>query len=279
MFACAEPILTLNRSALRPMTLRVQRMEMAQPASAQQPTLMVLRRGQVLLQPRPGASARRFEAGWATLDPCTADYAQERWSAPDETHYHAVELPVPACEELLHGNVPWSAAGRRPLRFSDPKVSWWVEEMVGHCLAGEPHGSLYTDAVGLSLLTYLTSHCARLPAPDGGASVLPRSVVLKVQDHIDAHLADPLNLRDLAALCGYSPGHLNRMFKAAVGLPLHRFVIERRLRAAQAMLAADHAALADIALACGFANQAHFSTAFRRYVGCTPRAFRVSGAR
>jgi len=276
MFVCAEPLPTLTRHVLSPMNLRVRQMEMAQPVSAEHPTLMVLRRGHVVVQPRHGASVRTYSAGWATLDPLEADYAQERWSTREESHYQAVALPVQACSELLQREVPWAETGRRPFRFSDAKVSWWLDEMVAHCAAGEPHGGLYTESVGLALLSYLTTRTAQLASPERVPAGLSEPAVRKIREHVDGHLASELSLSELSALSGYSAGHLNRVFKEAVGMPLHRFVIERRLEHARRMLAADHASLAEVALACGFANQAHFSTAFKRYVGCTPRVFRAS---
>jgi len=42
------------------------------------------------------------------------------------------------------------------------------------------------------------------------------------------------------------------------------------------MLAGTNMGLAEIALACGFAGQSHFTTAFKRHTGATPGAWRAS---
>jgi AraC family transcriptional regulator len=54
----------------------------------------------------------------------------------------------------------------------------------------------------------------------------------------------------------------------------HQYVIQRRILNAERLLAKDDIALADIAVACGFSSQAHFTLAFRKEVGVTPAEYR-----
>src|SRR5689334_7012448 len=96
----------------------------------------------------------------------------------------------------------------------------------------------------------------------------------RVAAHIDAHLAHDLRLTDLAAIARLSSSYFSRAFKGSFGKAPHAFIIERRImRAQHEMLAADEP-LSQIALACGFADQAHLSRAFRRLTGRTPHAWR-----
>ena len=80
--------------------------------------------------------------------------------------------------------------------------------------------------------------------------------------------------RDLAAEACLSPFHFSRLFRDATGLSPHRYVIERRIRAAQKMLSSTQSPLVDVALETGFGSQATFTRAFRQVTGVTPSQFR-----
>jgi AraC family transcriptional regulator len=96
----------------------------------------------------------------------------------------------------------------------------------------------------------------------------------KVRDYIDSHLTGPLLVSDLSGLIRLSEAHFSRSFKRTFGESPHAFVIRRRLEfAARYMLQTD-APLSDIALQCGFADQAHLCKHFRSAVGFTPAAWR-----
>jgi AraC family transcriptional regulator len=96
----------------------------------------------------------------------------------------------------------------------------------------------------------------------------------KVRDYIDTHITGPILVSHLCALVRLSEAHFSRSFKRAFGESPHAFVLRRRLEfAAQYMLQTD-VPLCDIALRCGFADQAHFSKQFRQANGLNPSAWR-----
>lgn len=102
----------------------------------------------------------------------------------------------------------------------------------------------------------------------------------RVIDHIDAHLADPLDLATLAGVAHFSPWHFHRIFQAMTGETLADRVRRRRLEAAAARLLATPATTAvAIALDVGFASPEVFSRAFRAHFGMTPTAWRRGGWR
>jgi AraC family transcriptional regulator len=96
----------------------------------------------------------------------------------------------------------------------------------------------------------------------------------KVRDYIDSHIAGPILVADLCALVQRSEAHFSRSFKCTFGESPHSFVVRRRVElAAQYMLATD-ASLSDIAMQCGFTDQAHLCKQFRQAAGQTPAAWR-----
>jgi AraC family transcriptional regulator len=54
----------------------------------------------------------------------------------------------------------------------------------------------------------------------------------------------------------------------------HRWRLERRVEKAMTMLSSEQASLADIAVACGFADQSHFTRVFTKYNGRSPGQWR-----
>jgi transcriptional regulator GlxA family with amidase domain len=68
--------------------------------------------------------------------------------------------------------------------------------------------------------------------------------------------------------------HFARAFRTSVGMPPHRYLVERRVARARELLASTNMPLAEIALAAGFSDQSHFARRFREHVGTTPRAYR-----
>ncbi|WP_437543646.1 helix-turn-helix transcriptional regulator [Sorangium sp. So ce367] len=64
------------------------------------------------------------------------------------------------------------------------------------------------------------------------------------------------------------------LFKHAYHQTPYQYVLSRRIEKAMAMLRDERLSIAEIALACGFSNQGHLTTAFKRRTGTTPGAYR-----
>jgi AraC family transcriptional regulator len=71
-----------------------------------------------------------------------------------------------------------------------------------------------------------------------------------------------------------SPCRFARVFKAAVGLPPHQFVLRKRIARARDLLEASAAPLAEISGSLGFESQSHFTATFHKLVGTTPALYR-----
>ena len=92
--------------------------------------------------------------------------------------------------------------------------------------------------------------------------------------YIEANLGSKIETRELAGLVSFSKGHFSRAFKRSLGLPPMAYVATRRLERAKRMMTTTREHLTDIALACGFADQAHLNRSFRRMVGMSPGLWR-----
>ena len=96
----------------------------------------------------------------------------------------------------------------------------------------------------------------------------------RVAAYVREHIGTRLMVGELAALVRVSLSHFHRRFKITFGEPPALYIMHQRMRLAQDLLIKTGAPLSHVALECGLYDQAHFSRAFRRNVGISPRVFR-----
>ncbi|WP_299191754.1 AraC family transcriptional regulator [uncultured Litoreibacter sp.] len=97
-----------------------------------------------------------------------------------------------------------------------------------------------------------------------------------ILDHIEARLDAKITPARLAQLVGMSEATFGRKFKQRTGQSPMAFVKEARLRAALVHLHEGQLSLGEIAIRCGFADQAHFSRVFRTEHGRSPGKYRAA---
>jgi AraC-like DNA-binding protein len=97
----------------------------------------------------------------------------------------------------------------------------------------------------------------------------------KIAAFIEDHLNADICLSDLARLVDYSPDYLARLFKNSFGAPPHQYVLRRRIERAKGLLLDRGRSIGEVAHACGFATQSHFTSVFKSKLGLTPAAYRL----
>lgn len=97
--------------------------------------------------------------------------------------------------------------------------------------------------------------------------------VARVREFLDDCWHRKPALNELAAIVQLSPYQLLRAFARRYGLPPHAYLIQRQLREARRMLDAG-SPIAEVAHACGFADQSHLHRHFKRTWGVTPGQYR-----
>jgi len=106
------------------------------------------------------------------------------------------------------------------------------------------------------------------------------SRINRVQDHIESNISEEFSLSELSQIANFSPFHFHRIFSAMTGETLFQFIQRIRLEKAAFLLVADQRAeITQIALECGFSNQASFAKAFKAYFGITASGYRREGIR
>jgi len=103
-----------------------------------------------------------------------------------------------------------------------------------------------------------------------------RPVVLAALEAMDNHIADPLSLKDLAAISSVGERQMTRQFHQGLGHSPGGVYRQLRLDKSRELLRQTDLPMTEIAIATGFSNAGHYATAFRKRYGLSPRRYRQS---
>ena len=99
--------------------------------------------------------------------------------------------------------------------------------------------------------------------------------LLRAKDKLDEASHEPWPIRRLAALSGVSEAHFSRSFKAAFGIPPHRYLLSRRIERAKALLRDTSVSITEIAFQTGWDSLGTFGRVFRDITGENPSELRT----
>ncbi|GAB3262207.1 helix-turn-helix transcriptional regulator [Chitinimonas naiadis] len=99
--------------------------------------------------------------------------------------------------------------------------------------------------------------------------------LLRAKDKMDAASHEEWPIERLAAVSAVSAAHFARSFKAAFGLPPHRYLLTRRIERAVALLRDTDLAITDIAFQTGWKSLGTFGRIFRDITGENPGNLRT----
>lgn len=154
----------------------------------------------------------------------------------------------------------------------------WLMQAENH--EGYPGGRLFADSLASALaVRILSMQSLRAPRTPDRPRALPAWQLQQVIEYIEAHLDQDLTLAELAAVTGYSVSHFKPLFRAAAGMPAHRFVMQRRVERARLHLADGSMSITEVALATGFAHPSHMARCLRRSLGLGPAQIIASRGR
>ncbi|APR81492.1 Transcriptional regulator, AraC family protein [Minicystis rosea] len=199
------------------------------------------------------------------------------WIMPARARFAVTAVPghAPAILGAAIGEGPFAryledATRGRPAVPEAPRV---IEDPVAALGIEAFHRSLWSDTGPLEWESFLVTSLRRLF--DHGARPTPvaepRGVGL-AREYLHAHYREAVPLEQLATVAGLSKYHLVRAFRAAVGVPPHTYQLRLRLTRSLFLLR-EGLPLSAIAYELGFADQSHYTRAFRVEFGITPGAW------
>ncbi len=168
----------------------------------------------------------------------------------------------PSPEPIFHGSI------------YDTSVQGIMNLLYKELKAGAPSGNLYADSLAQALASrFILLDRTFKGSSDPVTSALPKWILARVQEYIDANLHRDITLAELACESGYSRIYFLKLFRRATGTTPHQYLLDRRVKRVQQLLKRE-ATLIDIASACGFSSQSHMTRTFRKSLGTTPAEFR-----
>lgn len=118
------------------------------------------------------------------------------------------------------------------------------------------------------------------PETAGGRTGQFRDVrrIIPALDFINAHIAEPLALEQLAKLCATSVPNFRKLFCRAMGCAPYPYITRTRLQLACSMLKNTDESICRTAYAAGFNNISNFNRQFREVYGTAPGEYRKATA-
>ena len=222
----------------------------------------------------------RVVEGWS--DPGTLNMTPSNvdgsWEAEASSHAIVLTIPDAFLSRVIAEH--WEADSRGVEIVPQFLARDRVIEAIMTRLAIEAHHGSHSDSLyAASACEFLAHHIIdgysslskSAPRHSGGLGRRLNAVV----DYIEANLAGPIALRELAALAGVSARHFERAFRQSLELPPHAYVLRRRVSAAKDLLLGPSAlTMEQIAKRVGFSSASHLASAFRRHEGHSPTQFR-----
>lgn len=177
---------------------------------------------------------------------------------------------------LLYFGDPWTGRMRDlgldprsdPIPFKGEKANWLADQIYREFRSSDDAAALGIEGFALALLGEI-ARAGNRPERGSRPGWLDRAVEI-----LHARMRTQVRMAEIAAEVNVHPTHLSRTFRERHGCTMGEYLRRLRIEAAHADLVSTDKSLSTIAIEAGFADQAHFTRAFKRGTGTTPGAWR-----
>ncbi len=156
----------------------------------------------------------------------------------------------------------------------DPVVRGLASSLLPALERPEEASRIFVDHALMAIGVHVAERYGDMKRPSPYRGGLAPWQERRIRALIDANLDGEIALATLAATCGLSVAQFSRAFRNKFGTTPHRWLLRRRVDAAKALLRDRAKPLAEVALACGFADQSHFTRVFGTIAQISPGAWR-----
>lgn len=193
----------------------------------------------------------------------------------EEYHRPATLLTLQLSSALIETvsqtlEIPFAQATEPVMWVRDPKLKHLCLAVKAQLKSHESTGRAFGEAIAVALAIRLITGYGT-----SGADVRPREELRRIFDYIDKHLDSDLSLTQLAEEGCTTVDGVKRLFREAVGVSAHRYIVERRVAYARSLLRYTQSPLKEVALRAGFYDQSHMTKWMQRVAGISPKQIKA----
>jgi AraC-like DNA-binding protein len=200
-----------------------------------------------------------------------SDYALI-WLGLDQSHIHAHETVYAADRQRL-----FKTCRNKALLSADVNIEYLLEALYDEIEMHNPQTAVMIKSYFIALLGLLTRQMAKQGYSCSDLEKHPNPVVHAMADYIMQHYDDPdLSLDHLAAIVSFNPKYFIEYIRKQTGLTPYYYIRYVRMEKAKQYLNGTNWSIDRISEAVGFTSPYHFSVAFKRSIGLSPKQFRLA---
>ncbi len=156
----------------------------------------------------------------------------------------------------------------RPGEVQGPVAAWLAQRLYEEFQGRDESSMVSLQGILLELLAETARRSGMAPA-----RAVPEWL-RRAREYVEANFLRALSLAEIARVARVNRVHLARQFRSYFSTSVGEFIRLKRVEQACRLVSTTSDPLAEIAIDCGFSDQSHFSTTFRRHMGLTPARFR-----
>ena len=191
----------------------------------------------------------------------------------ESVHFQFPEL---ALKELAADDqIPEFAPLWRNSYQVDPYVETLGRLLVRALRSDNPWDGLFFDHIVLAIHAHLVNRHSTARQTQWASRRLTIAQEKRAKDLLTEDLSSEPSLGRIAEALGLPPSTFRAAFRASTGQPPFRWLRQHRVETAKYLLQGKSLRLSEIAYACGFADQSHFTRVFTSHTGLTPGDWRA----
>lgn len=229
-------------------------------------------------------SGRKFEllTGESYMGVSFETRKRSIYPAGRDIHIFEVKVPLPEIQDVMDTISESLGIRKQPAecfpwgKHKLTPAAGAVLQQIRNCSYPFPLQQLYTEgklmelaAICLSETVYHTEKTAFLSKISSG----DLKDIHAAKKILDDNIADAPSLEALSAAVGLNDFKLKKGFKEVFGVPIHTYVIQKRLELAKNYLEGGEMTVSEAAGSVGYGNISHFAAAFHKQYGTNPGAY------
>ncbi len=185
---------------------------------------------------------------------------------PHEPHYYV--RPENQESEAVYIHFTGSAAGEIA---GDKSVLHTDNEYEAQKLLGRIANDFVEDSDNLMSISWLLQFCELFK---NEVKSIKDERILAVLKYINKNYRENNSVEFYATMCGVSADRFAHLFKNAVGVSPHKYIMDIRIRQAKYLLEFSDLNVNAVASAVGMEDAFYFSRVFKKYVGISPQKYK-----